>query len=131
MIGTALGFGALCLGRSPSALRFCRPPVLLEHGLGRVRATADSSRSPVAVTRLPTLGRFVATGGVAFSAVAVASRRMASDGNGVTATQASEPALRDVVLKPVTNGAVSGDPVAAGTLWTKTGAVIFIVRRPG
>ena len=39
--------------------------------------------------------------------------------------------LGEASVVPVSAGAASGPPVAAGSLWRDKGAVVFAVRRPG
>jgi hypothetical protein len=39
--------------------------------------------------------------------------------------------LAQIRLSPVIAGAISGDPILSGSLWSQTPAMVYVIRRPG
>jgi hypothetical protein len=47
------------------------------------------------------------------------------------ATFVTEDPLAKISLTPVKNGAVAGEPIEAGQLWSNKPVLLYVVRRPG
>lgn len=64
---------------------------------------------------------------LAVGAAGFAARRLGT----VAAPAVTAGDLSSTLLLPVSDGAVSGASVAASSLWSESGSLVFVVRRPG
>ena len=64
---------------------------------------------------------------LAVGAAGFAARRLGT----VAAPAVTAGDLSSTLLLPVSDGAVSGAGVAASSLWSESGSLVFVVRRPG
>jgi hypothetical protein len=75
---------------------------------------------------IPSLG-FAAKRLLKFTLFTVASTRRISSMEGLEAAQK----LSEIKLAPVQNGAIVGEQINAGSLWSDGPALVYVVRRPG